>query len=179
MGSTLALQLAMDEPATVRRLVLGAPTISGRPAEHGVDDRYRQLTLIRRMGRAAGLDDVQGHLADLWMRSPPDIFKGTLKHPSLREALRAVILRHRWDELANGAMRALTAHRQSAGDLSRITAATLVVCGDEDMPTFVDNARVLEKAVPDCRLVNLPAAGHLCLLERPHDVAAAIDDHLR
>jgi pimeloyl-ACP methyl ester carboxylesterase len=76
-------------------------------------------------------------------------------------------------------MRALTAHRQSADDLSRITAATLVVCGDEDMPTFVDNARVLEKAVPDCRLVNLPAAGHLCLLERPDDIAAAIDDHLR
>jgi pimeloyl-ACP methyl ester carboxylesterase len=179
MGSVLALQLAIDEPATVRRLVVGAPTISGRPAERGTDDRYRQLAFIRRMGPAAGLDDVPGHLADVWMRSPPDIFKGTLKHPALRAALRGVILRHRWDELTNGALRALTAHHQTADDLGRVTAATLVVHGDEDMPTFLDNARILGAAVPDCRLVNLPGAGHLCLLERPDEAAAVIDHHLR
>jgi pimeloyl-ACP methyl ester carboxylesterase len=178
MGSAAALQLAIDEPALVRRLVIGSPTISGRASVPGVEKRYRQLVSVRRIGRGAA-GDLNEHLADLWMRSPPDIFAGALKHPPLRRALREVIVRHSWRELDDGAMRSLTAHRQTDDDLGRIAAATLVFCGDEDMPTFVRNAETLLAAVPDCRLVTLPGAGHLCLLERPADVVQVIDGHLR
>jgi pimeloyl-ACP methyl ester carboxylesterase len=178
-GSAVALQLAVDEPALVRRLVLGAPAISGGPAEPGADDRYRQLIMLRRVGVRAGLPDLGERLADLWMQSPPDIFKGTLDHPRVRAGLHAVIVAHRWDELTDGAMALLSRHRQTVDDLRRISAATLVFSGDEDMPTSVRNAAILHEVVPDCRLVGLPGAGHLCLLERPADVAGLIAAHLR
>jgi pimeloyl-ACP methyl ester carboxylesterase len=176
-GSSVALQLAIDEPELVHRVVLGAPAIAGRPAEPGTGNRYRQLTMLRQIG--AGLPDLGERLAELWMRSPPDIFKGTLKHPPVRAALRSVIVRHRWDELASGAMHMLTRHEQTPEELRRIGAATLVVNGDEDMPTFVDNARTLRDTLPSCRVLDLPGAGHLGLLERPDDVAGPLAEHLR
>jgi pimeloyl-ACP methyl ester carboxylesterase len=177
-GSTVALQLAIDHPDQVSRLVLGAPTISGALPQTAADDRYRQLMMMRRMGRATGFAGLPAMLADLWMQSPPDIFRGTLKHPGVRAALRDVIIGHSWEELDTGAMRGLTEHDQTPG-LSRITADTLVFNGDEDMPSFQDNARLLADTLERCRVVDLAGAGHLCLLERPADVATALAAHLR
>ena len=171
-GTIVGLQLAMDAPDLVRHLVVGAPTISGRPAEPGIAERYRQLGLLRR------LTGPGEHLADLWMSSPPDIFRGTERHPRLRAQIRSVVARHDWAELVNGRMRPLTEHVQDVSALGRITADVLVVIGDEDMLTHHGHARTLCSAVPRCRSVALPAAGHLCLLERPADVAPVLATQL-
>ena len=167
-GTIVGLQLAIDAPDLVQRLVVGAPTISGWPAEPGVPLRYKQLGLLRRL---AGPGE---QMADLWMSSPPDIFRGTERHPGLRDQIRSVVVRHDWAELTNGRMRPLTEHVQDVSALGRITAEVLVVIGDEDMPTHHGHARTLCSAVPRCRSITLPAAGHLCLLERPADVAPVI-----
>jgi pimeloyl-ACP methyl ester carboxylesterase len=172
-GSSVALQLAIDAPELVQRLVVAAPTISGRPAAPGTAERYRQLGFLKRLGAAPG------DLTDLWMSAPPDIFTGTLAHPEVRAALREVIVRHRWDELDNGAMHALTRHAQTAADLRRIRAATLAVSGERDMPAFVDNTRMLARTVPDCRILGVPGAGHLPLLEQPASLAGPLEQFLR
>lgn len=117
-------------------------------------------------------------LVDLWMRSPPDIFLGTERHPQLREQLRSVIARHTWRELDDGSMQTLTAGRHTPAELRRIKARTLVVTGREDLPVFVDNARLLGELVEGCRRLTVDRAGHLPLLERPEAVAPAIADHL-
>lgn len=171
-GTIVGLQLAIDAPGLVKRLVVGAPTISGWPAEPGIAERYKQLGLVRRMAGPGAL------MADLWLSAPPDIFRGTERHPRLRHQIREVVLQHRWGELANGRMRPLTEHVQSPAALGRIAADTLVVIGDEDMPTYHRHADTLRSAVPRCRVLRLPAAGHLCLLERPADVAPALATHL-
>lgn len=170
-GTIAALQLAIDAPDAVQRLVVGAPGIGGHPAE-GIADRYRQLALLRRV---AGPGE---RMADLWMSSPPDIFRGTERHPMLRRQVRDVVVRHNWAELINGRYWPLAGHVQDLEALRRITADTLVVIGDEDMPAYHDNTRTLCSAVPRCRSYLMSAAGHLCLLERPADVAAAIAAHL-
>jgi pimeloyl-ACP methyl ester carboxylesterase len=77
------------------------------------------------------------------MRSPPDIFRGAADHPDLTDRLRSIIARHRWGELATGAMGTVTAHRQARADQRRIEADTLVVVGDRDLPTFLGNAQLL------------------------------------
>ncbi|MET7618155.1 alpha/beta hydrolase [Streptomyces sp. NPDC005408] len=171
-GSSVALQIAVDHPDVTERLVLAAPTLAGAPPEPHARRRYQQLAMAKR------ITGPGEQLADLWMASPPDIFNGTERHPRLRAALREVIRKHSWAELDDGSMNALTAHHHSREDLRRIRARTLVVIGDEDMPTFRRNARWLAEDVAECEVLSLPETGHLPLLERPEAVAGALARHL-
>ncbi|MER6071442.1 alpha/beta hydrolase [Streptomyces sp. NPDC001817] len=171
-GSMAAVELAVRQPQLVERLVVAAPTLAGTANDAAAKVRYRQLAILYRM---TGPGE---QLADLWMQSPPDIFKGTERHPELRAALRAVVARHGWAELGDRAMDGLTACRHTEDDLRRITARTLVVVGDEDMPAFVRNGEKLQATVTDCRLLTLLGSGHLPLLERPGAVAPLIASHL-
>lgn len=172
IGSMVALQLAIDHPGDVRGLIVGSPTIAGAPAEPGTAGRYRTLSGLARMG-------VDGErLADVWMAAPPDIFRGTERHPELRARLRTIVARHSWRELRDGAMSGLSRHRHTVDDLRGIRARTLVVMGEQDMPTFRAGSVLLRDSVPGCRVVTVPDAGHLCMIERPAAVAPAIGAHL-
>ncbi len=171
-GSCIALQLAADAPELVRSLVVAAPTVAGAPPEPGTGDRYRELAMLMLSGAAPE------QVADRWMTSPPDIFRGTEEHPQLRASLREVIGRHSWAELRTGAMAGLARQVHTDEVLRRITADTLVVIGDADMPTFVDNADRLAATLDRCTVHPMERAGHLCLLERPDAIAPALAAHL-
>jgi len=106
-GSCVALQLALARPRLIDRLAVGAPTIAGAPAAPGTARRNAELALLCRMAGPGA------HLTQLWMTSPPDIFRGTEHHPELRARIRGVIDRHQWGELSTGAMRSLVACRQT------------------------------------------------------------------
>lgn len=171
-GSMVALQVAIDHRDALDTLVLAAPTVAGAPAEQGVGERYQQLH------RLYGSVGAGTRMTEAWMRSPPDIFRGIENHPHARDALRTVIDRHTWQELVSGAMYSLTRAEHSPSALRTIEAAVLVLVGDNDMPTFRDNATLLDGVVRRCRTQVVADAGHLCLLERPDDVAATIAEHL-
>jgi pimeloyl-ACP methyl ester carboxylesterase len=160
--------------------VIAAAELRFRAAGSGpAAERHRELRVLRRMAPAISKRIPASELlADLWMQSPPDIFRGTEAHPELRKRLREVIVRHRWEELATGALGSVATAVHTDEDLRRISAATLVFCGDEDMPTFIANAGRLGRVLPDCRVEPVRKAGHLCLLERPADVTDALAAHL-
>lgn len=168
-GSMVALQLAIDHPGVLDHLVLGAPTIAGRPSESGTDDRYRELI------RTYSLFGPGEHLTDLWMTSPPDIFRGTEKLPRVRERLREAINHHRWEELRSNSLHGLTQHVHGEDDLASIDARTLVFSGTRDMPSFRQNAELLARTVPSCQVRQVEHAGHLCLLEAAEALAPDID----
>lgn len=82
-------------------------------------------------------------------------------------------LRYVRDTLAscNGEAYALACEALAEADLrealSSIAAKTLVICGDDDIPSFLDAARLLGDAIPGAKLEWIPNTRHASVLESP------------
>jgi pimeloyl-ACP methyl ester carboxylesterase len=61
---------------------------------------------------------------------------------------------------------------------AQVQAPTLVVIGEEEAGGDTD-ARKAQQAIPNARLVTIPRAGHMVLIEQPDTGAAAITDSIR
>lgn len=171
-GGMVALEAAIDAPAIFASLALGSPAVAGGPTDRDAATRNRELS---RLYRERG---VGRWLAELWMRSPPDIFKGAARDRALWHALAEVVARHRWSELATDQMDRLTTPSQLPR-LASIACPTLLLIGEDDMPTFKRTAQLLRRAVAGCERVYVPSAGHLGLLEAPAEVAPSLRAHWR
>lgn len=62
--------------------------------------------------------------------------------------------------------------------LHTITAPTVVVVGEDDQATPPDHARAIARSIRGAELVVLPACRHLSPVERPAEVAAALQEVL-
>lgn len=168
-GSSVALQAALEFPGDIDRLVLAAPTLSGR-----VDDphaRAKYLSMATAMFRG-----VSGReLTDLWMADPPAIFTGLRRHPHRFEAVAGAVETHRFTELRTGAMATLARTRQDADDLRDCGIPVLLLVGDQDMPLYLANAEEIADRARSASLIRMPTCGHLPLLEEPRAAA----QHLR
>lgn len=171
-GSSIALQVAVEHPELVDRLVLAAPTLSGVPDDRQARAKYLLLMMQRgQLGPGPAL-------ARLWMNDPPPIFAGLRRFPSRYAALTAEIETHQFGELRSGAMSALSRTVQDAALLSDVRAEVLLVVGTEDMPQFRENAELIAAHVRQCETLTLPGAGHLPILEEPERCAGALADFL-
>ncbi|MBU2550495.1 MAG: alpha/beta hydrolase [Proteobacteria bacterium] len=61
-------------------------------------------------------------------------------------------------------------------DLARIRVPALVLCGDRDRITPPEMSRALADGLPRARLVLLPGAGHMAVIERARDIGRLILD---
>lgn len=172
-GSSIALQVALDHPGEVDRLVLAAPTLSGRVLDP--DARTRYMTMAR--ARARGISGRA--MADLWMTGPPDIFTGLRRFSGRFEKVAEDIAEHSFTELSTGAMATLAMTRQESADLRRLTPRVLVLSGEQDMAEFRENATIITDHAPNATLVDLPDSGHLPLLEEPVRSAGHVEAFLR
>jgi pimeloyl-ACP methyl ester carboxylesterase len=172
-GTLVALQIAIEHPSTFDSVVLAAPAVGGGPYDDAVGRRYVEIAVAYASGGPGP------HLTSLWMRSPPDVFKGVEARPHVRERLRGVIDRHRWSELGDGSLRTLVTHTQTRHDLGRVETNVLVLVGEDDLASADESARLLQEWLPACERVDLPGLGHLCLIEDPALGAEPIRKHLR
>jgi poly(3-hydroxyalkanoate) depolymerase len=165
-GGALAQQLAIQDPQRVRRLVLAATTfglgsIPGNPLTMAIlltplryySKRYLELVAPYLYGR--GADD------------------GQLVHQQ------AVARLHRPPSLAGYYLQmAAIAGWTSLPYLRRIGQPTLVMGGSDDRIVPLVNARILNRLIPDSRLHVVDGGGHLFLLDRARESAAAITGFL-
>ncbi len=64
------------------------------------------------------------------------------------------------------------------GRLSEIQVPTLILCGEQDRLTPLKYARHLDEQIPESTLVLIEGAGHMVMLERPLEVAEAVENFL-
>jgi pimeloyl-ACP methyl ester carboxylesterase len=60
-------------------------------------------------------------------------------------------------------------------ELPNIKIPTLMIVGEEDAATPADKAKRIAENVPGAKLVVIPGAGHLCTVEEPTAVTAAME----
>jgi 3-oxoadipate enol-lactonase len=169
MGGKVALQMALDAPGRVDRLVLVSSSLFASP------------------GHRAG--EPMPEAEEWWSTDPVERFLRVLPEivgPLFREQLDDVTSARmaglEQDNRATwkGAMR----HWAAAGPhdltdlLSRIQAPTLVIHGKADDIVPFDRAEALAAGIPDARLHALDGVGHIPWVERPDLVAPSIIDFL-
>lgn len=136
-GGVVALEIALDHPERVTKLVL-----VGTPAH--VDG---QTTESIEWTRNVTPDEL-GEYRAAYDRLSPD---GAGHFGAVFDKLTAL-----W--------RAEPRHEMT--DLARITAPTLILIGDHDVPT-IEHAAGMRRAIPDAQLAVVPGAGHGVLFEKP------------
>jgi 3-oxoadipate enol-lactonase/4-carboxymuconolactone decarboxylase len=157
IGGMIAQAIAARAPARVRSLILCGTALAIPPPEMWLT---RAATV-----RAEGLAAIADATLVRWV-SP-----AYLASPAGR-GLRAILLRTHPEGYAAAAAALATA------DLSRTTPElripTLVIVGELDPATPVASAEAVRDAIPGARLVVIPGAAHLPLLDHADAVTAAV-----
>jgi pimeloyl-ACP methyl ester carboxylesterase len=169
MGGKIALQMALDAPERVDRLVLVSSSLFASPG-HRVGEPMPDAEAWW------GADPVER-----FQRFLPELV-GPAFRDQLDDAMTMRIAELEQDNRATwqGAMR----HWAAAGphdltdQLGRIQSPTLVIHGDADDIVSFDRAEALVAGIPDVQLLTLEGVGHLPWVERPGLVAPAIIDFL-
>lgn len=161
-GARVALRLAVDHPAAVRRLVLESPSA-------GIADP------AARAGRVAADDALAASIerdgverfVDTWWEATPVFESEQGLPPAVRARLRASRLRNTAVGLAGSLRGAGQGAMTPLHDrLAAINAPTLVIAGDRD-PIGQRRAREVAAAMPRARLAVIPGAGHATHRETP------------
>jgi 2-succinyl-6-hydroxy-2,4-cyclohexadiene-1-carboxylate synthase len=160
-GGRLCLQLALDRPDVVERLVL----VSASPGIADAGERAARRAADERLAQEIERDGVDAFL-DRWLALP--LF-ATLPRD------RAGIDERR----ATNTVERLTAQLRTLGQgsqpsnwerLGELRVPVLLVVGALDTK-YVDIARRVAERIADARVEVVPDAGHACHLERPELVA--------
>jgi len=158
LGGSVGMQLALDAPERLDRLVLACTS-----ARFGTRETWdERIALVREGGMEAvadavlprwftpAFDDVQSFRAML-VSTPPETYVRYC------EILRELDLR---------------------GRLGSIEAPTLAIAGAEDPTSPPEHLESLAAEIPNAGVVVIPSAAHLANVERAHEFNEALTAHL-
>jgi pimeloyl-ACP methyl ester carboxylesterase len=183
IGGFVGVRVAARHPDRVRSLVLiGFSTQRLSRAD------LRQVNAMIGMVRASRLlGPVRGPLL---RRVTDQVMQNMLGTTFMNEPARAEE-RERWRQRFRALLvpEAAPMFRQVFGHpgtspelLARIQAPTLIVAGEDELAQFEeshDDLRRAQRVIPDARLVTVPGAGHMVLVEQPDAATAAITEFIR
>ncbi len=165
MGGRIAQELALNHPEVVQGLVLGC---TGPGGPEGVAPSAEAYALLAPKPGLAPEDQIRKSWPAIYTPGFIDrerdyleeMLRIHLKHPTPRDTL---------GRQAAASMRSATYER-----LSDIQAPTLIIHGDQDRLSPVENAHILRDRIPNSALHILPDAGHAFFTEKPQETAEAI-----
>jgi 2-succinyl-6-hydroxy-2,4-cyclohexadiene-1-carboxylate synthase len=160
-GGRLCLQLALDRPEVVHRLVL----VSASPGIADPDERAARRAADERLAQEIERDGVDAFL-ERWLAQP--LFASLPRERSGIDERRA-----------NNTVGWLTYQLRVLGQgvqpsnwdrLGELRMPVLLIVGELDTK-YVDIARRMADRIADVRVEVIPSAGHACHLEQPELVA--------
>jgi len=165
MGSLIALNAAANHAGRVNKLIL-IGTAAGMPV-------HADLLNAAAASDHAAIDMVNlwgyGFSAGIGGSSAPGVWMVGAGERILERARPGVL----YADLA-----ACNAYRDGLAAAAKVTAPSMLICGEKDMMTPAKNGRALAKAIAGSVYVELAGAGHMLMAERPYDVLDAMARHL-
>jgi 3-oxoadipate enol-lactonase len=165
LGGLVAQHFAAAQPGQVDRLILADTTA------RYVDDMRAMWVQRAKEARAAGTASLTAGILKIWFTAD-----FAAQDPPAVRFVRECFAR------TPGEGYALACEALGAADLRplvpAIRAPTLIVCGDQDIPSFLDSARWLHSTIPGSRLEWLSPAKHASPLEHPEEFVRLVEGFL-
>jgi 2-hydroxy-6-oxonona-2,4-dienedioate hydrolase len=162
MGGSAAIDFVLQNPERVSRLVLVGPGLGG--ANFG--EKYPELHAEAEAAWKAG-DNNKANEAEMFMwLDGPRRARGYVRQP-LRELfldMNGAGYDKDWDSAPVDSL-----DPPASARLHEISAPTLVVLGDKDMPEIADTVDLLMEKIPHARKAVIHDAAHLPNLEHPDE----------
>ncbi len=167
MGGRVALQLHNLEPDRVTHLAL---------LNTGVHPK-KDAEVAGRMN-LLGLADSEGMqaVAEQWL--PPMMSSSAQKNSDLMDSLQKMILRHTPEDF-HGQIHALLNRPDAEPFLSEVKAPTLLLSGNEDKWSPIEQHASMQKHLEHSKLVELEGVGHMSTVEAPEAIAAHFKEWLQ
>ena len=172
MGGRTAIDMALDHPARVSKLVLVGPGVGGANFSKKYPEVFAEVKAAEEAKDFEALNEAE---ARLWLdgpRRPRGHIGG-----ELRELFLDMNGRNLHNDFANAPTDELDP--PAIGRLNEITAPTLVVIGDEDVPSVFDNVDLVMDSIKGVRKAVIHDAAHLPNLEHPEEFNRIVLEFLR
>ncbi len=175
IGGSTAIDLALDHPDRVSRLALIAPGVSGDAPwlETYPEPANALLQKLEAAEEANDLAAANRLEAWLWLDGP------TAPEGRVVGQARELFLEMNGIALANENPGELIRPEPAWERLHVISAPTLVMSGELDLPDQLPVCQGMVERIPDARLLELPGVAHLPHLENDDTCLTAITEFLR
>ena len=173
MGGSLAIDLAIDHPGRISKLVLIGSGLSGQEPGKEHEGLFAAVEAADKSGDLDALNQAEMHL---WLEGPNRPFGSSDKR--LRDLfldMNGAALKAGWD-WERAPMQQLeppALHR-----LHEVVAPALVVIGDEDLSPVQETAELLASSIKGARKAVIHDAAHLPNLEHPAEFNRIVLDFL-
>jgi pimeloyl-ACP methyl ester carboxylesterase len=165
-GGTVVQELYRHHPERVATLIL-VDTYAGWKGSLPEEEVRARVEAVHAM-LATPAEEVDPTYPGLFAGDPPAAFVPLLEH--MAASVRRETLRTEVAAMAEADQRDL---------LPRIAVPTLLIWGEQDARSPLSIARTFEQAIPDARLVVIPACGHVSNLEQPQLFNEALREFCR